>query len=299
MYLEARVVRAEIAYRPRRQLVVHALWGELPLALRFFNFYPSQLRQLQRAADEGQRLRAYGEVRSGWFGAEMAHPRYRIVREGEPLADALTPVYPTTAGVSQAQLRARVDDALEHEPLEDTLPEALRRRCALPPFDAALRALHRPAPDADRAALIERRHPAWQRVKFDELLAQQLSMRLAYRARRGRAAPALPTDGPLLTRLRATLPFTLTGAQQRALGEVLADLAQPHPMQRLLQGDVGSGKTIVAALACLAAADGGWQSVVMAPTEILAEQHLHKFSEWLAPLASPHRSRIPPGWRVR
>ncbi len=284
VYLEARVVRAEIAYRPRRQLVVHALWGELPLALRFFNFYPSQLRQLQRAADEGQRLRAYGEVRSGWFGAEMAHPRYRIVREGEPLADALTPVYPTTAGVSQAQLRARVDDALEHEPLEDTLPEALRRRCALPPFDAALRALHRPAPDADRAALIERRHPAWQRVKFDELLAQQLSMRLAYRARRGRAAPALPTDGPLLTRLRATLPFTLTGAQQRALGEVLADLAQPHPMQRLLQGDVGSGKTIVAALACLAAADGGWQSVVMAPTEILAEQHLHKFSEWLAPL---------------
>jgi len=284
VYLEARVLRTEIAYRPRRQLVVHALWGELPLALRFFNFYPSQLRQLQRAADDGLLLRAYGEVRSGWFGAEMAHPRYRIVREGEPLATALTPVYPTTAGVSQAQLRARVSDALAHEPLDDTLPDTLLRRYGLPAFDAALRALHQPAPDADRAALVERTHPAWQRVKFDELLAQQLSMRLAYRARRGRAAPALPGDGPLLGALRARLPFTLTGAQQRALGEVLADLAQPHPMQRLLQGDVGSGKTIIAALACLAAADGGWQSVVMAPTEILAEQHLRKFSEWLAPL---------------
>jgi ATP-dependent DNA helicase RecG len=284
VYLEARVLRAEIAYRPRRQLVVHALWGEVPLALRFFNFYPSQLRQLQRAADEGLLLRAYGEVRSGWFGAEMAHPRYRIVREGEPLATALTPVYPTTAGVSQAQLRARVNDALENAPLEDTLSEAMRRRTALPAFADALRALHQPAPDADRAALVERTHPAWQRVKFDELLAQQLSMRLAYRARRGRAAPALPTDGALLSALRARLPFKLTGAQRRVLAEVLADLAQPHPMQRLLQGDVGSGKTIVAALACLAAADGGWQSVVMAPTEILAEQHLRKFSEWLAPL---------------
>jgi ATP-dependent DNA helicase RecG len=284
VYLEARVVRAELAYRPRRQLVVHALWGEVPLALRFFNFYPSQLKQFQRAADEGLLLRAYGEVRSGWFGAEMAHPRYRFVPEGEPLATALTPVYPTTAGVSQAQLRARVQEALEAEPLDDTLSDAIRRRTALPAFDEALRALHQPAPDADRSALMERSHPAWQRVKFDELLAQQLSMRLAYRARRGRAAPALPVDGPLLSRLRAGLPFRLTRAQQRALDEVLADLAQPHPMQRLLQGDVGSGKTIVAALACLAAADGGWQSVVMAPTEILAEQHLRKFSEWLAPL---------------
>ncbi|MDX1377172.1 MAG: DEAD/DEAH box helicase, partial [Burkholderiales bacterium] len=284
VYLEARVVRTEIAYRPRRQLVVHARWGEIPLALRFFNFYPSQLRQFQRAADEGALLRAYGEVRSGWFGAEMAHPRYRLVGEGEPLADALTPVYPTTAGVSQAQLRARVREALESAPLEDTLPEALLRRHGLPAFEDALRALHEPAPDADRAALVERTHPAWQRVKFDELLAQQLSMRLAYRARRGRAAPALPIDGALLSGLRAGLPFELTGAQQRVLTEVLADLAQPHPMQRLLQGDVGSGKTIIAALACLAAADGGWQSVVMAPTEILAEQHVRKFSEWLAPL---------------
>jgi len=217
----------------------------------------------------------------------MAHPRYRLVREGEPLATALTPIYPTTAGVSQAQLRARVQEALEAEPLDDTLSDAIRQRYALPGFDAALRALHQPAPDADRAALTERSHPAWQRVKFDELLAQQLSMRLAYRARRGRAAPALPVDGPLLSKLRAGLPFKLTQAQQRALAEVLADLAQPHPMQRLLQGDVGSGKTIIAALACLAAADGGWQSVVMAPTEILAEQHLRKFSEWLGPLGVP------------
>ncbi len=282
--VEARVVRAEVAYRPRRQLVVHALWGEVPLALRFFNFYPSQLSQLQRAADDGLLVRAFGEVRSGWFGAEMGHPRYRIVREGEPLPESLTPVYPTTAGVSQAQIRARVLDALAAGPLEETLAAPMRKRYGLPAFDVAVRALHLPTPDADRAALTERVHPAWQRIKFDELLAQQLSMRLAYRARRGRAAPAFPVDGPLLSALRAQLPFALTGAQTRVLGEVLADLAQPHPMQRLLQGDVGSGKTIVAALACLAAADAGWQSVVMAPTEILAEQNLRKFTDWLAPL---------------
>jgi ATP-dependent DNA helicase RecG len=278
--VEARVLRAEVAFRPRRQLIVHAEG----LALRFFHFYPSQLQHFRRAAEEGARVRAFGEVRSGWFGAEMSHPRYRVVREGEPLSQSLTPVYPTTAGLSQAELRTRVLKALDETPLDDTLPAALLARLELPGFADSVRLLHRPPPDADTAALVERTHPAWRRMKFDELLAQQLSMRFAYARRRARHAPRLARGGPLMRAFLSRLPFALTRAQQRALDEVLGDAVSPHPMQRLLQGDVGSGKTIVAALACLAAVDAGCQAAVMAPTEILAEQHWRKFNEWLAPL---------------
>jgi ATP-dependent DNA helicase RecG len=278
--VEARVLRAEIAFRPRRQLVVHAAG----LVLRFFNFYASQLKAFERAAAEGLHVRAYGEVRGGFFGAEMVHPRYRLVRPGEPLAKALTPVYPTTAGLAQGVLRKLVLEALEEAPLEETLPAELLSRHALEGIAGSVRTLHLPPPGADLAALAERTHPAWRRVKFDELLAQQLSMRMAYRARRARSAPALPADGPLLRRFLGRLPFRLTRAQRRAMAEILRDLAAPHPMQRLLQGDVGSGKTIVAAIACLAAVDAGRQAAVMAPTEILSEQHTRKFSAWLAPL---------------
>jgi len=282
--VEAAVRRAEVAYRPRRQLVVHAECEGEPLALRFFNFYGSQLKQFERAAEQGRRVRAFGEVRPGWFGAEMAHPRYRIVREGEPLAAALTPIYPTTSGLGQQALRKMVLQALEESDLQDTLPEAVLARYGLERFGESVRLLHLPPPEADLGALAARTHPAWQRMKFDELLAQQLSLRLAYRARRGRTAPALGSDGPLLRRFLGKLPFRLTQAQARVVAEVLRDLAEPHPMQRLLQGDVGSGKTIVAAIACLAAADAGRQAAVMAPTELLGEQHFRKFSEWLAPL---------------
>jgi ATP-dependent DNA helicase RecG len=280
--VEARVLRAEVAFRPRRQLVVHAEG----LVLRFLNFYGSQLAQFKRAAEEGRRVRAYGEVHPGFFGAELVHPRYRIVDAGEPLPQALTPVYPTTAGVSQAKIRRLVLDGLEAADLEDTLPAALRRRYGLADLASSVRSLHHPAPDAPLGELTERTAPAWRRVKFDELLAQQLSMRLAYRARRSRDAIALPPDGPLLRRFLGHLPFRLTRAQARAMAEILADLGQPHPMQRLLQGDVGSGKTIVAAIGCLAAIDAGCQAAVMAPTELLAEQHLRKFTEWLAPLGA-------------
>jgi len=282
--VEAKVLRAEVAYRPRRQLIVHAQSGGEPLVLRFFNFYGSQLKQFQRAAEQQRLVRAFGEVRTGWFGAEMAHPRYRLADEGEALAKSLTPIYPTTAGLAQQALRARVLEALDAANLEDTLPDALLRRYGLQGFGESVRLLHRPPPGVDIAGLAERTHDAWRRMKFDELLAQQLSMRLAYRARRGRAAPALPGDGPLLARFRAVLPFRPTRAQERVISEVLRDLAVPHPMQRLLQGDVGSGKTIVAAIACLAAADAGWQAAVMAPTELLAEQHFRKFSDWLGAL---------------
>ncbi len=281
--VEARVERAEVAFRPKRQLVVHAEG----LVLRFLNFYGSQLKQFQRAAEDGLLVRAFGEVRPGFFGAEMVHPRYRIVAAGEPLARSLTPIYPTTAGLSQYALRKLVLEALDETQLDDTLPQALRRHYGLADFAASIQSLHRPAPDAPAAELGGRTGPEWRRVKFDELLAQQLSMRMAYRARRSRSAIALPSSGPLLKRFLGKLPFRLTRAQSRTMAEILRDLAQPHPMQRLLQGDVGSGKTIVAAIACLAAIDAGCQAAVMAPTEILAEQHLRKFSEWLGPLGVP------------
>jgi ATP-dependent DNA helicase RecG len=271
--VQAAVRRAEIAFRPKRQLVVHADG----LVLRFLNFYGSQVKQFERAAQAGSHVRAYGEVRPGWFGAEIVHPRYRIVAPDEPLADTLTPVYPTTAGLGQAALRKLVLEALDAEPIEEILPSALRERLGLAPLEASVRLLHRPPPGADTAA-------AWRRVKFDELLAQQLQLRLARRRRRERSAPVLPASGVLLKRFLGRLPFRLTRAQQRVMAELLRDLGQPHPMQRLLQGDVGSGKTIVAAIGCLAAVDAGRQAAVMAPTEVLAEQHYRKFSAWLEPL---------------
>ena len=271
--VQARVQRAEIAFRPRRQLVVHAEG----LVLRFYNFYPSQLKQFQRAAEEGKSVRSYGEVRAGWFGAEMAHPRYRIVAGDEPLPQALTPIYPAGAGIKQAELRARIAQALEAEPLDDTVPATLLRQYGLADFATSVRLLHQPPPGADL-------EPAWRRIRFDELLAQQLSMRFAYRTRRSRLALALRPQGEAMTAFLRQLPFPLTRAQSKVVGEVLGDLAKAQPMQRLLQGDVGSGKTIVAAIACLAAVDAGCQAAVMAPTEILAEQHWRKFSDWLRPL---------------
>ena len=273
LQIEARVESAKIAFRPRRQLIVHAEG----LVLRFYNFYGSQLKQFQRAIEQRQRVRAFGELRGGWFGAEMVHPRYRIVNEGEPLPDALTPIYPTTAGLPQRELRTRVLKALDSEALGDTLSEELRKRYSLAGFAESVTLLHRARPGNDLGA-------AWRRMKFDEVLAQQLSLHFGRRERQARRAPKLPGDGPLLKAFFERLPFKLTRSQSLAAGEVLRDLKMPHPMQRLLQGDVGSGKTVVAVVACLAAVDAGWQAAVMAPTEILSEQHYRKFSEWLAPL---------------
>ncbi len=280
MLVQTRPQRATIVFRGKRQLVVHAEG----LVLRFFHFRNSQLAQFKQAIEQGRQVRAFGEVRGGLAGAEMIHPRYRFVHPDEPLPEALTPVYPAAAGVAQARLRAKVLEALDAGPLEDTVPPDLRAKFGLRPFEESVRLLHRPLPGIALASLAERTHPAWRRVKFDELLAQQLSLRFAYRRRRSRAAPVLRPDGALLKAFVSRLPFRLTRAQTRALNEVLRDLAEPHPMQRLLQGDVGSGKTIVAAIACLAAADAGRQAAVMAPTEILSEQHARKFREWLEPL---------------
>ena len=278
--VEAKVESVKVEFRPKRQLIVRAEG----VVLRFFHFYGSQRKQFQRAADEGLRVRAFGEVRGGWFGDEMWHPRYRIVREDQPLPTALTPVYPTTSGLSQEKLRAKILNALDGGELGDTLPEDLRRRQGLADFGECVQQLHRPPPGADVAALAERTHPAWRRMKFDELLAQQLYLKFAAVRRRALVAPGLSGSGRLLKTFMKSLPFRLTRAQAKVLNEVLRDMREPHPMQRLLQGDVGSGKTIVAALACLAAVDDGWQAAVMAPTEILSEQHHRKFSEWFGAL---------------
>ncbi|MDP2810793.1 MAG: ATP-dependent DNA helicase RecG [Rhodocyclaceae bacterium] len=306
---EVEVIDSEIAYRPRRQLLARvtdaggALSSQSPgrpkidlaptgggscprrdpgaqLILRFLNFYPSQ----QKALQAGARLRIFGEPHEGYLGPEIIHPRFRVVGADEPLPERLTPVYPTTAGLGQATLRRLIDRALQRVDLADTLPPALRERLHLPEFAAAIQRLHTPPPDMAQSVLESRDHPAWRRVQFDELLAQQLSLRRAYTARRARGAPRLAASATLTTALLASLPFRLTAAQQRAWQEIASDLGQPHPMQRLLQGDVGSGKTVVAALAMLHAVEAGHQAALMAPTEILAEQHYRKLAAWLEPL---------------
>ncbi len=278
--VEAVVIDSEVKYRPRPQLVarLHDPTGEL--TVRLLHFYPSQRKQFT----PGNRLRLCGEIKGGFFGAEMIHPRVRVVSEGAPLPDRLTPVYPTTAGLSQFALRQAVRGAIAREALDDTLPEAVRRRLHLPEFADAIRLLHDPPPDVPPESLETRSHPAWLRIKFDELLAQQISMRL-HRARRDTtSAHPLADSGDLGGRLRAALPFALTEAQERTLREIRQDLARRHPMQRLLQGDVGSGKTVVSAMAALIAIGNGFQVAVMAPTEILAEQHYLSFRQWLEPL---------------
>ena len=278
--VEAEVVDADVKYRPRRTLVVKLTDGDHELWVRFLNFYPSQVKQLS----PGKRVRLFGEVRPGFFGDEMVHPKYRVVEKGAPLPESLTPVYPTTAGLAQSALRVMIERALDSLALEDTLDEKTLAKLKLAPFRDSVMLLHRPPPDVDAASLEERTHPAWRRLKFDELLAQQLAMRIAYRERRKRSAPPLPDAHTLTNALVKSLPFALTRAQRQAHAAISRDLAQPHPMRRLLQGDVGSGKTLVAALAALQAIGNGWQAALMAPTEILAEQHYFKLAHWLEPL---------------
>ncbi|HTN66985.1 MAG TPA: ATP-dependent DNA helicase RecG [Burkholderiaceae bacterium] len=286
LQVEGVVSACEIQYRPRRQLVVtladedECAAGDVQLTLRFLNFYGSQVKQLAI----GHRVRARGEIRIGFFGAEMVHPTYKIVQRDTPLSTGLTPVYPAGDGLPQAYLRKAIAAALARVDWHDTLPPERLAALQLAPFEQSVRLLHNPPPEVDQVALQERTHPAWTRMKFDELLAQQLSLKRAQQARRTRNAAALPLVGPLCAALQARLPFTLTAAQQRVLGEIRTDLGQSYPMQRLLQGDVGSGKTVVAALAAAQAIDNGFQAALMAPTEILADQHFRKIASWIEPL---------------
>ena len=275
--VEGVVIDNAIKFRPKRQLVCTVEDASGTLVMRFLNFYMSQVKQLA----PGTRVRLFGEIRQGFFGAEMVHPRYRVVTADTPVATTLTPVYPTTAGLGQATLQRHVRAALLACELGDTLPPALLGQLGLPGFEESIRFLHHPPPAADPAALQQRTHPAWRRVKFDELLAQQMSMRIHYDRRHAVSAPPLPAQHQLTRALLAQLPFELTRAQLKSVDEISRDLALPHPMQRLLQGDVGSGKTVVAAVAALQALENGYQVAIMAPTEILGEQHYNKFAGWL------------------
>jgi len=283
--VEGEITACEIAYRGRRQLNVRLVDDSGELLLRFLHFYPAQLKSLA----VGRRVRAYGTVRAAHLGAplgiEMVHPRVHATLGGASLPASLTPVYPTTEGVPQSWLRKRIEGALRDVDIVDTLPSALVSDLRLPSLREALLRLHQPPPQAVAAALVERRDPAWQRVKFDELLAQQVSLRMARAQRAQRRAPSLAGgQGDLVARLLAALPFKLTRAQRRVWSEIQSDLARTSPMHRLVQGDVGSGKTVVAALAAARAIGAGYQAALMAPTEILAEQHFRRVAQWLDPL---------------
>jgi ATP-dependent DNA helicase RecG len=279
LQVEATVADCRVEARARRQLVVHLADDEgESLVLRFLNFYPSQQKQLAT----GKRVRVRGELRGGFLGREMVHPTVKSA--DTPLPAMLTPVYPTSAQLPQAYLRKVIAAALPRAPLQELLP-AGTLAAGLPALRDAVHFLHQPPPGTPLAALDDRSHPAWQRLKFDELLAQQLSQLASQRERAKLKAPVLrAARGGLHEKLLAALPFALTAAQRRVAEEIAADLAAGAPMHRLLQGDVGSGKTVVAALAATIAIDAGWQCALMAPTEILAEQHFKKLVLWLAPL---------------
>jgi ATP-dependent DNA helicase RecG len=278
--VEGVVTHCELQLRGRRQLVVRLQDDSADLVLRFLHFYPSQ----QKALAVGHRVRVRGEARGGFFGLEMVHPVFKTVAEGAPLATALTPVYPTSAQLPQLYLRKAVAANLARADLAELLPPQ-----AVPTgmmgLREALNFLHHPAPSVSTETLEDRSHPAWQRLKFEELLAQQLSQLQAKRERELQRAPRFKVEAKgLQEQLLAALPFALTEAQRRVGDEIARDLQRHIPMHRLLQGDVGSGKTVVAALAAAIAINDGWQCALMAPTEILAEQHLRKLVDWLAPL---------------
>ncbi len=285
--VQGTVLECRVESKTRRQLLVKLADGSGgELLLRLLHFYPSHLKTLA----EGQLVRVRGEVRAGFLGREMVHPDFRAVQPDTPLPQALTPVYPSSAQLPQAYLRKAVASALARAPLQEVLPPQVVP-AGLPTLRDAVMLLHHPPPSLDAATLEDHSHPAWQRLKFDELLAQQLSQLQSRAARALLHAPALRArpagdDGPgaLFHRLLQALPFKLTGAQQRVVQEIAADLALPRPMNRLLQGDVGSGKTVVAALAAAITMGSGWQCALMAPTEILAEQHFRKLVQWLQPL---------------
>jgi ATP-dependent DNA helicase RecG len=304
---EGEVIECRIELRGRRSLLVKIEDHSGELLLRFLHFYPAH----QKTCGVGQRLRVRGELRGGFFGREMVHPSFKAVSDDTPLAQSLTPVYPASASLPQAYLRKAVAAGLRRAELAELLPPGIVP-AQLPSLREALLFLHHPPPAAQLSTLEDHSHPAWQRLKFEELLAQQLSQLRAQRERAQLKAPALrAARGGLHERLLAALPFSLTGAQQRVGEEIAQDLARPHPglppqdggrplpgveassggcsvlaqpMHRLLQGDVGSGKTVVAALAAAVSIDAGWQCALMAPTEILAEQHFKKLVGWLEPL---------------
>jgi ATP-dependent DNA helicase RecG len=282
--VEGEVLLAEVVLRRRRQLLVRIADGSGALTLRFFYFSSAQREGFGR----GALVRAHGEVRRGPQGLEFVHPEYRrIARFGEPLPQTLTPIYPASEAWTQGRLRQSIEralQALKDEQLPELLPASLLRRLGLPGLHAALEFLHRPPAGTPPGVLAEGHHPAQRRLAFEELLAYQLSLLALRRRARGEFAPALTDPAGLAARLLEQLPFRLTGAQLRVLAEVDRDLIQRAPMARLIQGDVGCGKTVIAAAAAARAIGSGAQVAFMAPTELLAEQHAHALARWFEPL---------------
>jgi len=281
--VEGVVEAVERGFRFRPQLRV--MVGDdsaATLVLRFIHFRAQQASQFS----VGMRLRVFGEVRFGKDGFEMIHPSYLRVADDTPLAESLTPIYPITEGLGQRTIQRLIGDALKKLPASDTfdlLPLVLREQLELPGLRESLLTVHLPEPDVDPAELLGQRHPAQKRLGFDELLAHQLSLRRLRRLTQQLPAVVI-TPGRLRVPLLDALPFRLTGAQARVLAEIDRDLARGVPMMRLVQGDVGSGKTVVAAIAACSAATSGAQTAILAPTELLAEQHARNVTQWLAPL---------------
>jgi len=285
------VLLAETVYRGRRNLLVRISDGSGQLTLRFFHFSRQQQAQFQ----PGVRLTCFGEARKGAAGLEMIHPEYRVLRKDQDAAinETLTAIYPATEGVQQGRLRNLTDQALRimrDVPPEELLPQNVRDKLDLPELAEAVLYLHRPPADADVDSMLEGKHPCQQRLAFEELLAHYMSLRSLRALAKTESAKALLDGAGPVEEFVGDLPFELTGAQKRVIDEILSDLAEPHPMMRLIQGDVGSGKTIVAAIACLKAISCGVQAAIMAPTELLAEQHWRNFGDWFRPLG------IEPAW---
>jgi ATP-dependent DNA helicase RecG len=285
--IEATVELSDIKFGRRRSLLVRVADGTGSITLRFFHFSGAQKSSLVR----GVKLRCYGEVRNGPSTLEMVHPEYQRLGDAQDkgLEDSLTPIYPTTEGMHQLTWRGMTEQALAlleqiSNGLPEWLPAELLSQMKLTELSAAVRYLHRPPPEAEQELLLEGRHPAQRRLAFEELLAHQLGLRKLRQQQRKLLAPDLGGVGALQRSLLEQLPFQLTAAQHRVMQEIRLDLQQQYPMMRLIQGDVGSGKTVVAALAALQAVEAGYQVVMMAPTELLAEQHLLSFRTWLEPL---------------
>jgi ATP-dependent DNA helicase RecG len=282
--IEGEVLLTEVAFRGRRQLLCRIGDGSGSLTLRFFHFTAQQQLGLAR----GVRIRCFGEVRRGPTGLEIVHPEYRRVDRDAPVTDEhLTPIYPGTEGITQGRLRQLVRMALEQtnaSKLEDWLPAAVLAGLRLPALREALQYVHRPPADAPVDLLLDWRHPAQRRLAFEELLAHQLSLKLLRRRIQQDPGWPLAGNGTLKAGLLAALPFRPTRAQQRVLKEIEQDLRRATPMLRLVQGDVGCGKTLVAALAATQAVQMGRQVALMAPTELLADQHAQNFRRWFEPL---------------
>ena len=283
--IEGEVSGCEIKMGKRRSLICRVRDHSGSLCLRFFHFNAAQKKQLEQSG----RVRCFGEIRRGSTGFEMYHPEYTVLKEDDPQegSEQLTPIYPLTEGVTQTKIRQICEQALERLTpynLREWLPDNMRQQFSLPSLADAIHFLHHPTRGTDLEQLKRGAHPAQYRLSFEELMAHQLSLIGKRQMAKHDRAIVVPEPGQLVDRLLAKLPFSPTGAQQRVSQEILQDLGTGHPMLRLVQGDVGSGKTLVAAMAAAAVVQQGYQVAVMAPTEILAEQHYLNFKQWFEPL---------------